>query len=96
MLKLNDKKNLHDQFLELETPKFPLNRHILLEKGYAAGKKLEYVLGKLRDNWINSNFTLQRDELIEQVPAVLEGYTEQLRTKNKPNKAKTNKWFIEY
>lgn len=87
LLKLNDKKHLHDQLLELEVPKFPLNRNILLEKGCPAGKRIEYVLGKLRDNWIDSNFTLQQYELIEQLPAVLEGYTEKQRTKSKPNKA---------
>lgn len=91
LLKFNDKKRLHDQLLEWEMPYYPLNGKILIEKGCPAGKKIKYVLEKLRDIWADSNFTLQQDELLEHLPMVLKTYTEEERAGNMRKKAKTNK-----
>lgn len=91
LLKLNDKKDLHDQLLEWKMPKFPLNGNILLEKGCPAGKKIQFVLAKLRKNWVDSAFSLQQNELIGQMPDILESYTKDERAGNKRKKTEKNK-----
>lgn len=91
LLKLNDKKRLHDQLLEWQMPNFPLNGTLLMEKGCPAGKKIKYALQKLRDIWADSNFTLQTEELLEQLPIVMKSYAEEEKQGNMRKKAKTNK-----
>lgn len=92
LLKLNDKKRLYDQLLDWQMPNYPLNGTILMEeKGCPTGKKMKYVLNRLRDIWADSNFTLQKDELLEHYPMALESYAEEERQGNKRKKAKTNK-----
>lgn len=91
LLILNDKKRLYDQLLEWQMPAYPLNGTILMEKGCPPGKKMKYVLNKLRDTWADSNFTLQADELLEHYQSALDSYAEEERQGNKRKKAKTNK-----
>lgn len=91
LLILNDKKRLYDQLSEWQQPNFPLNGTILMEKGCPAGKKIKYALGKLRDIWADSNFTLQQEELLEQLPTILKNYADEDRQGNMRKKAKTNK-----
>lgn len=91
LLKLNDKRRLHDQLLDWQMPNYPLNGTILIEKGCPAGKKIKYALNKLRDIWADSNFAMEQDELLEKLPVALQSYADEERQGNMRKKAKTNK-----
>lgn len=45
-------------------PKFPLNGHILAEKGYKPGPKMNKIMTGLKVKWIKSNFQMTKDELL--------------------------------
>lgn len=77
-----DLQLLHD-FQAWEPPPFPINGAILKEKGVPAGKILGIVLKELKNIWIDEDFTLKENELIEMVPGILS-------TLESDNKRKSN------
>lgn len=90
LLKLNDKRRLHDQLLEWEMPRYPINGTVLMERGVQPGKKMQRLLSKLRDIWADSNFTMDTDELLKCLPTVLQ-QTEEEFNENMRKKLKTEK-----
>lgn len=91
LLKLNDKKRIFDDLLAWEMPQFEINGTILMEKGCPSGKKMKFVIQKLRDLWADSNFTLQPNELLEQLPTILTELAENDRAESSRKKPKLNK-----
>lgn len=65
LLKYNDKRQIYDELLEWEQPKFPINGTILTECGYS-GRKMGAIIEKLRDIWADSNFQMSQEELLQQ------------------------------
>lgn len=65
LLKYNDKREIYDQLIDWEMPKFPVNGNMLIEHGYS-GRKMGAILEKLRDIWADSNFQMSREELLQQ------------------------------
>ncbi|XP_055306676.1 CCA tRNA nucleotidyltransferase 1, mitochondrial [Sitodiplosis mosellana] len=65
LLKYNGKRQIYDQLLDWEMPKFPVNGTILIESGYS-GRKMGAILEKLRDIWADSNFQMSQEELMQQ------------------------------
>lgn len=91
LLKLNDKKRFHDELIDWIMPKYPLNGNILIDNHCTGGKKIKYVLNELRDVWANSNFTLELDDLLKQVPICAQRYDEVEKQENQRKKAKLHK-----
>jgi len=46
-------------------PKFPVNGHMLAEKGYKPGPKMTKIMTELKAQWIQSNFQMTKDQLFE-------------------------------
>lgn len=65
LLKYNGKREIYDQILEWEMPKFPINGTVLMDNG-CSGRKMCNILTKLRDIWADSNFQMSQEELLQQ------------------------------
>ena len=66
---LDDNKIVYDLFARWknrEIPKFPINGNDLIKLGYA-GKKLGSLIKNLKHKWIQSDFALNKEELINLV-----------------------------
>lgn len=50
-----------------EKPNFPISGKDLMEKGYEAGTQLGDKLRELEDKWVESNFLIERDALLNEV-----------------------------
>lgn len=46
-------------------PKFPINGHILAERGYKPGPKMSKIMSELKHRWIQSNFQLTKEDLLQ-------------------------------
>ena len=51
--------------VEGQRPQFPLRSSALIEMGFA-GPALGAILGKLKDIWIDSNFMITKENLLEE------------------------------
>jgi len=51
-----------------EPPDFPVKGEHLLQRGIEAGPKIGELLRKLEQQWIDSDFTLSRDDLLKRIP----------------------------
>lgn len=58
-----------------QPPRFPITGQDLLSAGVKKGPRFGVALNELRKQWIKSDFTLTRDELISQLPDVMESAT---------------------
>lgn len=65
LLKYSDKREIYDELLDWNMPRFPINGNILSEHGYS-GRKMGAILEKLRDIWADSNFQMAQEELLQQ------------------------------
>ena len=72
VLKYRGQLDLAKEFEAWETPKFPVSGHHLKEAGCPPGKAMSIVFGKVKDRWKESNFVLDLEELIKQVPDVID------------------------
>lgn len=48
-----------------KVPKFPINGHMLAEKGYKPGPQMNNIMSKLKTAWIESKFQMTKDQLLE-------------------------------
>lgn len=48
-----------------KVPKFPINGHMLAEKGYKPGPDMNNIMAKLKKQWIQSKFQMTKEELLE-------------------------------
>lgn len=91
LLKLNDKKRVHDELVDWVMPPFPLNGNILMDNQCTGGKKIKYVLSETRDVWANSSFTLELDDLLKQVPELVQKFDDAEKQSGQRKKAKLQK-----
>lgn len=94
LLKYNDKRELHDQLLAWEIPRFPVSGKILLDSGCPPGKKVSIVMHKMRDIWSEHAFTISVDELLKHLPQIISDLeSEKTAGSGIQNKTiKKNKW----
>lgn len=71
LLKYNDQHELLAKLKDWSIPRFPLNGPTLLANGCPPGKDMGIVQTKLRDLWKDSSFALTQDELLKQLPEVV-------------------------
>ncbi|XP_067647581.1 CCA tRNA nucleotidyltransferase 1, mitochondrial [Eurosta solidaginis] len=73
LLKYTNKLSLYKDLKAWSTPRFPLNGIMLKEHGLSAGKRMGAIMNNLRSIWIDSDFTMSGDDLLEKhLPGVLE------------------------
>lgn len=46
-------------------PKFPINGHMLTEKGFKPGPQMTNILSKAKAKWVESKFQMNKDQLLE-------------------------------
>ncbi|XP_064483449.1 CCA tRNA nucleotidyltransferase 1, mitochondrial-like [Ornithodoros turicata] len=71
LLKYGGHRELLESFRCWDMPKFPVNGTMLLERGMRSGPKFAAVLGKLKELWFDSDFSLTTEELLAKLPDVL-------------------------
>lgn len=67
-LKYQGDVDLYDKLRNWEIPKFPINGHLLMQKGFKQGPNLQKALSLLKLVWIESDCQLTRDQLLEKLP----------------------------
>ncbi|XP_044744555.1 CCA tRNA nucleotidyltransferase 1, mitochondrial isoform X2 [Coccinella septempunctata] len=80
VLKYNNFPQL-EEFKAWTIPKFPITGSILKEKGVQSGKFMGVVMNELKACWVDSDFKASTEELLDQLPKILELLSE--RKKNK-------------
>lgn len=69
VLKYNNSQFL-SEFEAWEQPKFPISGTMLKEAGVEAGKVMGLVLDELKSIWVDSEFNVSAEELLQQVPHI--------------------------
>lgn len=72
VLKYRGESLLWKELSEMAIPKFPVNGFLLLDRGYVKGPELNKRLSQLKSKWIESNFTLTREELLDSIDKIQE------------------------
>ncbi|CAG9766572.1 unnamed protein product [Ceutorhynchus assimilis] len=80
VLKYNNSPNLKE-FEAWQIPSFPINGAMLKEKGVESGKIMGLVMHELKSIWADKDFKLDTDDLLENIPFVLDKLAQ--RKKNK-------------
>ena len=65
---MHGKNDVYDAVHGFEQPDFPINGKDLLARGYVAGPNLGKMIDDLKDEWMNSNYKLSKEELLKKVP----------------------------
>ncbi|KAH8414044.1 hypothetical protein KR222_003153, partial [Zaprionus bogoriensis] len=71
LLKYANKLDLYNQLKAWQTPTFPVNGNMLKSHGLV-GKKVGLVISELRLLWADSDFKLTAEELLLELPGILE------------------------
>lgn len=71
LLKYNGKADLFEQLQVWSTPRFPITGTMLQNHGCPKGRTMGLVMNELKDIWGNGNFELTADELLKELPNVL-------------------------
>jgi len=61
-----------EEFRKWDPPKFPVSGHSLVEHKVPAGIAMSRVIMALKDIWIDSDFTADKDQLLKEIPDILE------------------------
>ncbi|CRK98759.1 CLUMA_CG012009, isoform C [Clunio marinus] len=70
LLKLHCKLDLHQKLKEWTVPRFPVTGSLLLQNNCPTGKIVGVVLNKLKVIWVESEFKLTSEELLEHLPQI--------------------------
>lgn len=71
LLKYNNKRDLFEQLQVWCPPRFPVNGNMLQTHGCSKGKMMGHVMNKLKDIWANGNFEMTSDDLLKELPIIL-------------------------
>jgi len=63
---------LAKEFAVWEMPRFQVTGNHLKEAGCPSGKIMSVILGKLKDTWKEHNFEISLEELLSQIPQILD------------------------
>lgn len=67
LMDFNGNEGLKKFIESWEIPKFPVNGYDLEDMGIKPGKEMGSILNRLKTLWINSDYTLTKDELISKI-----------------------------
>ena len=65
---MHGKNDVYDAVHGFEQPEFPINGKDLLARGYVAGPNLGKMINDLKDEWMKSNYKLNKEQLLSKVP----------------------------
>ncbi|XP_061396976.1 CCA tRNA nucleotidyltransferase 1, mitochondrial [Musca vetustissima] len=91
LLKYKNQKEFYTSLKSCVFPKFPINGHILNERGCPKSKKMATILAQLKTIWAGSNFTISAEQLLEEhLPKILESLNSPTSSPNKKMKTTNN------
>nr|XP_031831735.1 CCA tRNA nucleotidyltransferase 1, mitochondrial isoform X2 [Nomia melanderi] len=70
LLKCKQLFDLAEQFDKVIIPRFPISGHTL-RQNIKNGKKIGMVLKELKDIWLDSNFKMTEEKLLQEVPRII-------------------------
>ena len=73
VLKYRGDRDLFDELSRWQIPRFPISGKDLIAAGVPKGRGFGEFLDKLKDRWMESNFTSSREELLKTVTEMLKG-----------------------
>jgi len=73
LLKYSGGQSLLAEMKDWQQPKFPLSGKVLVERGIKSPKKFQRIMGTLRQEWIDSGFTMTSGQLEERIDDVIKG-----------------------
>ncbi|KAK6635314.1 hypothetical protein RUM44_000565 [Polyplax serrata] len=79
-LKYSDQIELLKEFENWKVPKLPIDGNQLRKSGID-GRKIGLVLNKLKDIWIDNDFNIDQEELLQRVPDVVANLSPTVNTK---------------
>ncbi|XP_037049872.1 CCA tRNA nucleotidyltransferase 1, mitochondrial isoform X1 [Bradysia coprophila] len=71
LLKYNGKLDLFEQLQVWSAPRFPITGIMLQTHGCSKGRMMGLVMNELKDIWANGNFEMTAEELLKELPIVL-------------------------
>lgn len=74
------KRELYEQLKLWYVPKLPVTGKHLTDAGVPPGRKMGFVQQRFKEIWTQSHFKLTADELLTQLPEVLNGFEEARKT----------------
>lgn len=80
LLRYKGNVDLAEKFLEIKIPRFPVSGSMLKDK-VSRRNLIAHLIERLKDIWVDSEFKLTADDLLLEVPEILE----ELESKCKPN-----------
>ncbi|CAH2045241.1 unnamed protein product, partial [Iphiclides podalirius] len=80
ILKYRGDEALLKHFDNWEIPRFPIDGKILKKNGVPPGKMYGPIIGKLKDIWIESEYKLLSEDLVQFIPNIVEEFTHQNKT----------------
>ncbi|XP_063932982.1 CCA tRNA nucleotidyltransferase 1, mitochondrial-like [Zophobas morio] len=80
VLKYNNSSYL-EEFQKWTIPKFPVTGNMLKGKGVESGRKMGLVIAELRNYWADHEYKLTPDEILKQLPNVLDVLAEKRKNK---------------
>ncbi|CAH1971642.1 unnamed protein product [Acanthoscelides obtectus] len=81
VLKYNNSPHI-DEFEKWEIPKFPVSGNMLKEKGVEGGRFMGVVMAELRQVWADGEFKLGAEELLTELPRVMDMLAERKKKKS--------------
>lgn len=80
LLLYQGKREIYDQLKAWSIPRLPVTGRHLADAGVPPGKKMGFVQQRFREIWTESHFKLTADELLAQLPNVLNDFEETRKT----------------
>lgn len=72
-----------EEFPKTELPRFPISGHDLTQNEVPRGPKFTSTLNELRRIWKESGYKLNKEDLIEKIPSVLENLPQSVKKMRK-------------
>ncbi|XP_040567283.1 CCA tRNA nucleotidyltransferase 1, mitochondrial [Lepeophtheirus salmonis] len=79
-------KDLNDEFDKWEPPTFPVNGHDLISDQCPKGRLISLITDQLKIIWRDSNYTMEKEELLKEIPNILDVLPPQSPPKKKKKK----------
>jgi len=72
LLRYRGQHQLVKEFEEWELPRFPVTGATLKEAGVPVGRYMSKVLDRLKERWVQQDFTIEERQLVDMIPEILE------------------------
>ncbi|KAL1137643.1 hypothetical protein AAG570_009339 [Ranatra chinensis] len=76
---------LMDEFQKWQPPRFPINGHILKDRGVPKGKQFGLVMNKCKEYWIDNDFAPTEKDILSKLPTIIENLGIRVNESNSSN-----------